>query len=97
MVLENKPEDSSHIFIKGKRVVEDIVCTITPSVSKYGYKMYKLEMPGVDTPLEVGYESAVAYIEEIMRFLSERDCELKLDEHPWSNKITIRIVWPSAA
>lgn len=77
--------------------MEEIVCTITPSVSKYGYKMYKLEMPGVDKPLEVGYESAVGYIEEIFRFWSERGCELKIDEQPWGNKIIIRIVWPSAA
>lgn len=97
MSQENNSEDTSHIFIKGKRVVEDIVCTITPSVSKNGFKMYRLEMPGVDTPLEVGYKSAFAHIEELMRFWSERGCDLKLDEHPWSNKITIRIVWPSAA
>lgn len=76
--------------------MNDIVCTITPSVSRYGYKMYKLEMPGVDKPLEVGYESAVRHIDEIMRFWSERKCDLELGEHPWNNKIVIRIVWPPA-
>lgn len=94
---ESKLEDTSHIYIKGKRVMNDIVCTITPSVSKYGYKMYKIEIPGEEKPLEVGHESAVRHIEEIMRFWSERGCDIKLDEHPWSNKIVIRIVWPSAA
>lgn len=76
--------------------MKDIVCTITPSVSKYGYKMYKLEMPGVDKPLEVGHESAVRRIHEIMRFWSERGCGLELDEQSWNNKILIRIVWPTA-
>lgn len=88
-------EDTSHIYIKGKRFITDIVCTITPSVSEYGYKMYKLDMPGVEKPLEVGYESAFKHIEEIMRFWSERGCELNIDEHPWSNKIIIRTIWPT--
>ena len=94
---KNKLEDSSHIYIKGKRVMNDIVCTITPSVSEYGHKSYKLEMPGVEKPLEVGYDSAFNHIEEIMRFWSERGCDLKLDEQAWSNKIVIRVVYQTAA
>lgn len=97
MIEDIKQEETSHLYIKGKRLVQDIVCTITPSVSKYGFKMYKLEMPGVDKPLEVEYESAVRHIEEMMRFWNERGCELNIQEHSWNNSIVISIVWPNAA
>lgn len=90
-------DETSHIYIENKRLTEDIVCTITPSVSEYGHRSFKLDMPGVAKPLEVGQESAFRHIEEIMRFWNERGCDLKLHEQPWSNKIIIRVVEPQSS